>query len=180
MGDGKSLSKANKCLSGIPNKSGTNVAQLVGTNCVHCHERINNELNSEFCSDCRHPRHLSCGQPSSGLIDTCPKCGAPFNAAEEAARQAAERAAAPRSLNLVETARHAGELFRLVKFLIGAVGFVALALALVFAPSLRSDPNRITPRDFLYSGVLAGAGVAFGAVGVWLYRNDRKRAVRRG
>ena len=156
------------------------MAQLVGTNCIHCCKRIGSELGAEFCSACHHPRHLSCGQPTIHQPEKCVKCGGPpFDAAEEAARQAAERAAAPRPLNFVEAARDAGEFVRMLKFLGLAAVFLALAVALVVSPDMRSGPNRVTANDLLYSVVLGAGAIAFGGVGVWVYRNDRKKAAAR-
>lgn len=155
------------------------MAQLVGTNCVHCCKRIGSELGAEFCSVCHHPRHLSCGQPTAHQPEKCVTCGGPFDAAEEAARQAAARDAVPRPLNLAETARHAGEFVRMLKFLGLAAVFLALAVALVVSPNMRSDPNRVTASDVLYSVALGAGAIAFGGVGVWIYRNDRKKAANR-
>jgi hypothetical protein len=47
--------------------------QLVNRNCVRCGERISNELDSRFCSDCGSPVHNRCAVPIEG---GCPTCGA--------------------------------------------------------------------------------------------------------
>lgn len=155
------------------------MAQLVGTNCVHCRNRISNEIDAEFCPVCGHPRHLACGQPVTGTANRCTRCGAAYDAAGRATQQETERqAATPRPLNLVAHAQHAAQLVRLAKFLGMAVLFIILAFALVLIPDFRSDPNRITLRDVPYSVALATGAVAFGLVGWWLYRNDRRRSAR--
>src|SRR4051812_10928797 len=53
---------------------GNPVRQLVGCDCIHCGERITNELESRFCSRCFSPVHVRCAQPGAG--DRCPICGA--------------------------------------------------------------------------------------------------------
>ena len=50
------------------------MAQLVGQNCVHCEERIANELDAHFCEKCGSPVHNRCLRP--GGDSGCPACGA--------------------------------------------------------------------------------------------------------
>lgn len=51
--------------------------QLVGRKCVHCDARINDELESHFCTACRQPVHNACvlknGQKEP---NQCQLCGA--------------------------------------------------------------------------------------------------------
>jgi hypothetical protein len=50
------------------------MAQLVGTNCTHCRERISSIVSAEHCRDCGCPVHLACRKPTSA-DGVCSMCG---------------------------------------------------------------------------------------------------------
>ncbi|VTR93634.1 unnamed protein product [Gemmata massiliana] len=54
------------------------MAQLVGTKCVICQEKITNELDSRYCRDCGKPRHTACVRlPDRPTDELCYECGVP-------------------------------------------------------------------------------------------------------
>lgn len=65
--------------------------QLVGRNCVHCGERIPDELESRFCARCGSPVHNRCVRPTA---EGCAECGAAIQAPESNPRPIATRSLA--------------------------------------------------------------------------------------
>lgn len=55
------------------------MAQLVGQNCVRCHERISSILDGRFCPECRSPVHDRCRKRGDAL--GCTACGASVSSA---------------------------------------------------------------------------------------------------
>jgi hypothetical protein len=150
------------------------VAQLVGTYCVHCQQRIGNELDAEFCTECRQPRHQSCGQPTAGIVGKCTKCGAPFDAANAAAE-----AAASGPLSFTEKAREVTERYLVVKCLFGAAVMFMTGLLIAFAPGLRSDHDHITRGDVLFGAMFWLVGLVLALLGWWALRRAQRRAAAR-
>src|SRR5690606_24777028 len=66
------------------------MAQLAGSECVICHDRISGVLSARFCEQCGNPVHKDCQEKlDAATVPTgrCPQCGG-------------DPAAAPRATNL--------------------------------------------------------------------------------
>jgi hypothetical protein len=55
----------------------SSMAQLVGSECIACHERIRSIMDAEFCQDCGNPVHHRCRRTSMGTLPAprCSRCG---------------------------------------------------------------------------------------------------------
>lgn len=60
------------------------MAQLVGSICVFCRQRIGSVLDGRFCDICNNPMHTSCIQPqmNRSVEGRCPGCGMDMPAAQ--------------------------------------------------------------------------------------------------
>lgn len=74
------------------------MAQLVGTPCVICQQKITNELDARYCKECGKPRHDACVRlPDRPSDELCYECGVPVAAPEET-RPKASRSESPQGL----------------------------------------------------------------------------------
>jgi hypothetical protein len=161
------------------------MAQLVGSACVRCGQRIGSELDAAFCSTCGQPSHAACHHPTDAQVESpCPACGAPYGPEARSRREAAlaeeARDATPQPLDLVGKAKEVGRLYKFGNaYLLPAVLLVALGVAMVAAPDFRDERNRISFADVVRGGVLVLAGITFGLLGWWSYRNAKRAGASR-
>src|SRR5687768_6392182 len=63
--------------------------QLVGLPCIHCQDRIWDELEGRFCPDCGSPVHRRCAHEKleTGAAVGCSTCGASIESVQTQAQQ---------------------------------------------------------------------------------------------
>ena len=144
------------------------MAQLVGRTCTICRERIPDELDARFCSDCCNPVHAECANNTPRTAGACQSCGTDFRtadrvqAAEHKKREAAiDRGAVPPQMELERALHSAGRAYRMARWILGGCAVIVVGLLLMTDPKMRSNPRE------LGSGEIA-AGAAAILVGVVL------------
>jgi len=147
------------------------MAQLVGSSCVLCRDRIADILEGEFCSQCGNPVHRRCARRDSGSLGVCALCGSDPTAAAEIRKLEEEqrRVVVPYGPlpgdDIIRTVRT----FRWGYFLFGGIVIMMIGICLGVAPEFRSDPRQFSIEDLLpaiAACVVGGVMVLLAVVGM--------------